>query len=223
VALELGGTLIKLYANGEKQNQAIESDNQERPIVKKVFAQDLPPAPQVIDIESLQKGVYSIQIKGFDNALVEVYSDNVKLNFYLDVNSNGVKDQDEPVIDVKKYVVNISKEKSVEKINLSRGWNLISLPIFDQDLKKASDLARLIESNGGRTTQVSKFDNGNWIHFINGSLKIGGKIDFGIDFNLIPGQSYFVYAQIDSEFVIKGNDHLDNPLLSPCFIGSSLL
>ncbi|RMD77597.1 hypothetical protein D6810_00540 [Candidatus Dojkabacteria bacterium] len=183
-------------------------------LFKTAYAQEAPPRPELIDINALNRGEYIIKLQGFEDANVIVEDDVVKLLFYVDVNSNGVQDPDEPLFDLDGLEFQVSKVKSYEKIGLKSGWNLVGFPLFGTDVKKASDLVKLINSSGGRATQISKYDNGNWIHFVDANLTNGESIQFGADFNLIPGQSYFVYSQIDSDFILKGNEYLENPPLN---------
>jgi len=177
-------------------------------------AKELPPAPEIIDLDELRKGVYTLMIPGYENAIVRVDEEGLNIEFFEDKNSNGIQDEGEESIDTSEYKVELSKVLSIDTIQLRKGWNFLSLPLYSEEIKKASDLSRMITASSGKVTQISKYDNGNWIHYIDANLVSGEEIKFGNDFNLIPGQAYFIYSQLDSEFALVGNEYYENPPIS---------
>jgi hypothetical protein len=179
--------------------------------ISNAYAQSAPPTPELLNINDLKVGEYILTIPGFETANVTVVDENVKLEFYIDNNANGVKDEDEPLVDISQVLIPISKVSTIEKYDLVAGWNLINIPVFDSSIQKASELITNSLLFEGFVTQVSKFDNGNWIHYTQSVTEGGELLTFGVDFNLVPGESYFVYSLNPSTFYIKGNDFLKTP------------
>lgn len=177
----------------------------------KVYAQTLPPAPVVVDVDNLEPGKYLISVPGFQTAEFTIVNDQARITFFNDVNNNGVKDIDEPIINPKDFATTISKTESIYKINLNLGWNLINLPVANSMIKKASDLSDYIRLSGGDIYQISTYQSGNWIHYVSRINDENKVIEFGTDFNIIPGQSYFINSATTSQFTISGNDFLEQP------------
>lgn len=177
----------------------------------KASAQILPPVPELVGIDNLTPGKYLISIAGFETAEFTVVNNQVEVKFFNDLNGNGIQDSNEPIINPRDYSTSISKTESIYTINLNLGWNLISLPIANTVIKKASDLTDYIRLSGGDIYQISTYQSGNWVHFVSRINDENKITEFGTDFNIIPGQSYFINSARRSRLTISGNDFLEQP------------
>lgn len=177
----------------------------------KASAQTLPPIPELVDIDNLTPGKYLISIPGFETAEFTVGNEQVQITFFNDTNGNGVQDTNEPIINPKDFATSISKIESIYTINLKIGWNLINLPVANSVIKKASDLSDYIRLTGGDVYQISTYQSGNWVHYVSRINDENKITEFGSDFNIVPGQSYFINSARRSQFRISGNDFLEQP------------
>ncbi|MFS8130544.1 MAG: SPOR domain-containing protein [Candidatus Dojkabacteria bacterium] len=169
--------------------------------VKIVHAQ---PVPDVLDPALLSKGTYSIVIPGFKNAEFSVLNNNVTVKYFDDINSDGIKESNEPYIDPTQYTVTLAKLSDLSAYELNAGWNLIALNFASADFTKASDLIKSINNQGVAAVQISKYDSGNWIHFVYRLNEQGAIESFGNDFTLIPGEGYFVRTLDNGIVQFKG-------------------
>ncbi|MEP7104048.1 MAG: fibronectin type III domain-containing protein [Candidatus Dojkabacteria bacterium] len=169
--------------------------------IKKVHAQ---PIPDVIDPEKLSKGTYTIFIPGYKNAEFAVYNNNVTMKYFEDTNGDGIKQADEQYVDLKAYTVTVSKLSDLTLYRLQTGWNLIALNFISTGFDTASDLAKEINRQGVNAVQISKYDNGNWIHYVYRVNEAQQAEEFGNDFTLVPGEGYFVRTINPGIISLKG-------------------
>lgn len=170
-------------------------------IVQKVHAQ---PIPDVLDPALLSKGTYRITVPGYKNAEFSIANNNVSIQYFKDDNSDGIKQDSEQYVDPATYQITVSKITDLTTYNFKIGWNLIALNLISSDLDSASELAKVITAQGVAIAQVSKFDNGNWVHFAYRVNDADQEETFGNDFKLIPGESYFVRALNQGTVSVKG-------------------
>ena len=169
--------------------------------VKKVYAQ---PVPDVIDPNALNKGTYRIVVPGYNNAEFSISTDNASVKYFDDKNANGVKDSGEDYIDPTTFTISVSKLSDLTTYTLNSGWNLIALNFVSNDFKTVSQLAAEMNRQGIHVVQISKYDNGNWIHFAY-RLNDGEEPEtFGNNFTLVPGEGYFIRALDAGTIVLKG-------------------
>ncbi|MEI6462130.1 MAG: fibronectin type III domain-containing protein [bacterium] len=135
-------------------------------------------------------GTYKINsISGYNltNKEVKVIdSNNLKINFFEDLNGDGIKQDNEPFITTP-LDVKIEKVSDTTIWDLKVGWNLISFNLVSSSIKTAKNLLDEITNQGGYATHVATYRNGKWVMY---SQRAG--IVLGQDYNLVPGEGYFV-------------------------------
>ncbi|MEO6728389.1 MAG: fibronectin type III domain-containing protein [Candidatus Dojkabacteria bacterium] len=170
-------------------------------IAKKVHAQ---PVPEVIDPILLSKGTYRILVPGYKNAEFSILNNNVSVKYFQDDNGNGIKEESEKYIDPSSYQITVAKLSDLTTYTLQTGWNLIALNFIASDLDQASELAKAMNEQGIAVVQVSKYDNGNWVHYVFRVTDSGNSENFGNDFKLVPGEGYFVRSLSPGVISLKG-------------------
>jgi hypothetical protein len=175
-------------------------------LIKKVKAQ---PVPVTIDPNKLKKGVYIIEVPGYKSAEVQIISDNVKLKLFEDLNADGIQQPGEKQLDPEIYEIKLAKKEDITIYNLEAGWNLVALDFVSQKINNASNLIKEINAQGIEAVQISKYDSGNWIHFVYRKADPTNPTDtdetFGNDFTLVPGEGYFVRTLDSGTLLLKGN------------------
>jgi len=138
-----------------------------------------------------QSGTYIFrandQILGIKDIVVD--GQEVQVKIFNDINGNDIRDEGEEYI-TELPSLTIEQENSLSNYKLISGWNLIHLNLVS--LKngnniKASDLVRDWNNQGAEIIQLAKYEAGQFITYTN-----RGGVVFGQDFNLMPGQGYFV-------------------------------
>ncbi len=124
---------------------------------------------------------------------------NVKL--FADLNANGVKDADEP--EIEDYTqIQIEQEASAVGYNLQSGWNLINFPLVsNKGIVTASDLIEYFNAQGANIVHVAKYTDAGFVMY---SKREDG-VQYANDFNLLPGQSYFVLNYTAKAVAFEGN------------------
>lgn len=179
--------------------------------VKKVYAQ---PIPDIIDPTELSKGTYQIVVPGYKNVQLAVLNNKVSIKYFGDKNSNGIKDSSEDYIDPKTFTISVSKLTDLTTYTINTGWNLIALNFVSKDFSKASDLIKEMNNQGVGAVQISKYDNGNWVHLVYRINEEGNAEVFGNDFNLVPGEGYFIRSIGNGVVVLKGQKFTSSVPLS---------
>lgn len=82
---------------------------------------------------------------------------------------------------------------------LIEGWNLVALPVRPVNFKTASGLIKDVVKKGGYVTTVSVWDGDRWQEFVQ-----RGKDQFGFDFELEPGEAYFLKNEKEVLWSIVG-------------------
>jgi hypothetical protein len=189
---------FKLHDNRCVTTVADLGDGQRKMLIGSVQAQDSD--PNIVT----DSGVYQVEggvVTGGTNLITLQVSDEVgqlEVKFFNDLNEDGVKDADEPYLDPGS--VRLIKKEDYESYQLIEGWNLVSFPIISGDIKTAKVLLDEIGKAGGYATHVSTFQNGQW--------KIYSErqdVAFADDFNIIPGEGYFVRVHVPTTLEVKGN------------------
>ncbi|GAB4284301.1 MAG: hypothetical protein Kow0081_1350 [Candidatus Dojkabacteria bacterium] len=204
---------INQEINPNQQNSRNElpilSDNQTQQgrtsIFPKVNAQTVPPTPELLDPEQLDRGVYVLNIPNFQTAEFRIYNDNVKVNYFVDANGDGIKQDNEEYIDVKQYEIQIERKASIKKFTFEKGWNLINFPLISNEFNTAEKLFSRLSDSGINALQISTYSNGKWIHYVQRVNENGEIVYFGTDFNLVPGQGYFINSLNPGTVILEGN------------------
>lgn len=175
-------------------------------IFSKVSAQsEQPPTPTSIDPNLLSSGKYSITMEGFNTAELEIFSNNVTVNYYVDINGDGQKQPEEPLIDPTNYGVSISKETEIFTHEFVKGWNLISMPFISTEINTARGLLEELWKQRIYGVQISKYSDGKWVNYVARFNANSEVEEFGSNFNLIPGEAYFVRNLDSGVFILEGS------------------
>mgnify|MGYP003992996347 FL=1 len=101
--------------------------------------------------------------------------------------------------------VEASEIKAVYQLN--QGWNLVAFPVKPVNFRNASGLILDVAKKGGYVTTVSKWDGDRCIEFVQ-----RGKDQFGFDFEITPGQAYFLQNQKEVSWQVIGEPVLAKDL-----------
>ncbi|OGY09617.1 MAG: hypothetical protein A2782_02485 [Candidatus Blackburnbacteria bacterium RIFCSPHIGHO2_01_FULL_43_15b] len=126
----------------------------------------------------------------------------IKVTTYYDQNRNGKWDDNEHAIPWAGVQVELRKVNQEKFINLSAGWNLITLTAVPSIPLTASSLLAQIAKQGGYATSVANLENGEWQTYV----QRGDKAYSGQDFPLLPGKAYFVKNLKKSVMIFEGQD-----------------
>ncbi|MBN1331343.1 hypothetical protein JW978_00455 [Candidatus Dojkabacteria bacterium] len=134
-------------------------------------------------------------------------ADRAEIRLFIDTNGNGKKDKDEPVLD--DYTsLSLKKDSEVATYNLSAGWNLITMPLISSDgISTASELLDHFNNQGADIKHIAKYTDSGFEMY----TKRENEQEFSNDYNIVPGQSYFVLNYTPVEAKIKGNK-FDEPI-----------
>lgn len=128
---------------------------------------------------------------------------HVKL--YYDRNANGKRDEGEEFIDDYSQI-QLSKEASARVFNLSAGWNLLTFPLYDTRAQGAVQTASALmdhwNGQGADIKHIARYKNGKFEMF----SKRENEVEYANDYNLIPGEAYFVLNYVPAAVNFEGNE-----------------
>lgn len=158
-------------------------------------------------LEVSESGLYKLYAdNNFEQPLTEFAvhldgSDTVVIKLFVDSNGNGIKDAgEEEMTDVSQ--LQLRKESEVAQYNLAAGWNAISLPLVsNQGIDTASELITLLNNQGADIKHIAKYTDSGFQMY----TRREGDVTYSNDFNLIPGQGYFILNYQPSVVEITGN------------------
>jgi hypothetical protein len=164
--------------------------------------------------EKLDKGVYQISGKDVTTKILEVNSDDTYYIYFYDSNGNGTYDQGEQYLsDLEaeglKEEIEFEKVADFVDYNFKVGWNLFAFPFVMQgentsEIVKASELLHKANEEGAYVTHVATYRHGQWMIYSE-----RGGISFSMDFNVLPGEGYFLKNYNATTFGLKGKEILD--------------
>jgi len=163
------------------------------------------PIPDVIDPTLLDAGLYDITISGYRTAEVNISQNQTTVQYFEDLNGDGIRQSNEQYIDPNLYTIDISIKQATSIFDFEPGWNVITLNLVNEDIRKTSSFARVLRDSGVEVTQISKYDSGKWIHYVSRIDNNGDLVEYGNDYNLVPGEGYFVRVLNSGSAVITGN------------------
>ncbi|RJP47577.1 MAG: hypothetical protein C4584_00295 [Armatimonadetes bacterium] len=132
----------------------------------------------------------------------EVDGPLVSVLVFDDRNGNGRMDSSEEPVSLAALNVELDNVYQEKMIELTAGWNLVTLNILPSKALTASVLGGEIAKQGGYSTTISTLENGVWKSYVTR----GDKTYTGEDFPIEPGKAYFVKALKPSVLVIKGQE-----------------
>jgi hypothetical protein len=151
-------------------------------------------------VELNSTGTYTItsgntSIKEFK--VMDLVNGKAKIVFFDDKNANGIRDTGEEDITTP-VEVKIEKTSDISRFELNEGWNLVGYEYTEA--RTAKDLLSNISSNGGYATHVATYRQGGWVMYSERAEK-----SFGNNFNLVPGEGYFVKVIKSGKLSFEGN------------------
>lgn len=154
---------------------------------------------------------------GYELSSTNVLTKNIsvvepgKVMYFYDTNENGIKDTDESyVLNIDDmYDISFKKVAEVQSYRFAQGWNAISFPMLLQDgdnanVRTAGDLLALIREEGYTATHVTTYRAGQFVVYSERLGNDGELITFGDDFNLLPGEGYFIKSYSVGNFAVTG-------------------
>lgn len=164
-----------------------------------------PPGPETITPDLLNRGVYKLDIEGYGSAEFTIYADGIKVQYFEDISGDGIKQENEPFIDLNQYQIQISKQQELKPYVFNTGWNSVTFNIISQNLETASEVVTALSAQGIRVEQISRLDKGQWLHFVVEPTASGVNSTYGTDFKIIPGQGYFIRTLNQGTVYLTGN------------------
>lgn len=166
---------------------------------------------KIEDRESIDSGVYLVTTDGRDRE-VTISDDDTPVVYFEDLNGNNVRDDGERLlspVETEDLVLEVNKIAEATGYYLSEGWNLISLPSIMEDedtsqVRKASELIKNFNDQGAKVTHVTTFRSGAFVIYSVRENNAGSLIQFGEDFNIIPGEGYFIKNYDPANITLKG-------------------
>lgn len=127
------------------------------------------------------------------------------IKLFYDDNGNGTRDEGEEFFQDYDQIT-ISKENSIERYKLDYGWNLITFPLYDNSaenpVQTASALLRTWNGKGAEIKHIARYKGGQFEMY----SEREGEIEFSNDFNLIPGEAYFILNYEATDVTFAGNE-----------------
>jgi len=179
-------------------------------LISKVRAADyeyLNPAELIEDL-ALPEGSYAVKFATTSKTTDFIKTDDTHIVFFEDANDNGKLDADEIILSPYEAQMeyNVAFERTADsfKLVLQEGYNLVSFPILfkdenEKEIKKASELIEYLNKQGAEITSITIYRGGKFMPYV-----IRDGKSFGDDFNILPGEGYFVKSNSSGEFLYSG-------------------
>jgi hypothetical protein len=121
---------------------------------------------------------------------------------FYDTNENGVHDEGEDyIVDYDSF--NFEKIRDLRVVELEPGLNLVTMPLYTEDLSSAIKLVQDVDSQGAEANALGVYHNtrsrDGW-QFVNNR----GAENYGDDFRIEPGKGVYINVNSDSKFYIDG-------------------
>lgn len=128
-------------------------------------------------------------------------ADRAEIRLFVDENGNGKKDAGEKVLD--DYTqIQLRKESEVATYNLFAGWNLVTVPLIsDEGVDTASKLLKHFNDQGADVKHVAKYTSSGFEMY----TKRENDQEYSNDFNIVPGQGYFLLNYSAAKVKISGH------------------
>lgn len=179
-------------------------------LISKIRAQEIEPIDPAILIKDLELPEGSYEVKSSSTSITTsfVKTDDNTIVFFEDANDNGKLDNDETLLSP--YETQVEYQVSYEmvadsfKLVLQEGYNLVSFPILfkdenEKEIKKVSELIEYLNKQGTEITTITAYRGGKFLPYV-----IRDGVGFGDDFNILPGEGYFVLTHSSGEFIFTG-------------------
>ncbi len=164
--------------------------------------------------DNLDPGVYNIKGKKITTKTLNIRNSG-PIRLFYDKNENGKRDPGEKYLtdkQAKKITYSVSKVSEVTNYSLSVGWNTMSFPTLMQgdntsNIESASQLLGELNKQGAKVTHITTYRNGKFYIYTQRSDNSGKTISFNPDFNLVPGEGYFIKNYKDSVISLRGREY----------------
>ena len=178
--------------------------------MKKAGAEEtgsIDPALLIKDLE-LPEGEYKIKSTGANSQTDFIKTNNNQILFFEDANGNNELDSDETILSPYEaqltYGVSYERTADAFQLVLERGLNLVSFPVIfknseGKEIKKVSSLVEYLNTKGAQVTSVATYRGGKFISYVIREEQV-----FGEDFNLLPGEGYFINTRARGVFNYSG-------------------
>ena len=193
---------------------------------KALAAEQWPDASKFVDNLKLAEGVYKVTYGTGSKTTQFVKTNDNHIVFFSDDNDNGILDENEYILSPAeaqyKYSVSYAKVADSFKLTLTEGFNLVAFPIIftdanDKEISKASDLIDFLNEGGTQITSIAAFRSGKFIIYTNRNGE-----EYGDDFNILPGEGYFLKSLSDGVFLYSGKK-VENSLEVQLYEGWNLV
>ncbi|HPM14214.1 MAG TPA: hypothetical protein PLK49_02315, partial [Candidatus Dojkabacteria bacterium] len=193
---------------------------------KVLAAEQWPDASKFVDDLALAEGVYKVTSGSGSKTTQFVQTNDNHIVFFSDDNGNEILDEDEYILSPAeaeyKYSVSYSKVADSFKLTLTEGFNLVAFPIIftdtnGEDISKASKLINYLNDKGAQITSITAFRSGKFLVYANRDGQ-----EYGEDFNILPGEGYFLKSLSDGVFLFSGKK-VENSLEIQLYEGWNLV
>jgi hypothetical protein len=93
---------------------------------------------------------------------------------------------------------------------MKAGWNLITIPMLMKEegtskIEKASEFLQRLNENGASVTHITTYRSNKFITYSARLDQDGVLNTYGEDYNILPGEAYFVKSLSNIDISLKGN------------------
>lgn len=159
----------------------------------------------------VQPGIYEVVSDQVTTKQLSIV-DGQGIVYFFDRNKNGIKEADEPYYDGSVYSLDVKFNKvlDVQSYKLQSGWNLITIPLLmkgedTSKISKASEFLQNLNGNGISATHIATYRSNKFITYSQRPDENGNPAIYGEDFNILPGEAYFVKSLSNMDIALKGN------------------
>lgn len=160
---------------------------------------------------TLEPGVYEVNNDDITTKEISIV-EGKGITYFFDKNKNGIKEDSEPYYFGSIYSLDVKFKKlmDVQTYKLKQGWNLIAMPMLmrgeeTSQIQKASEFLAKLNSNGAGVTHISTYRANQFILYSAREDAEGVVSFYGEDFNILPGEAYYVKSLADNTITLKGN------------------
>jgi hypothetical protein len=162
-----------------------------------------------VEDSSLEEGTYVLMNNGNPRTRSFVKTSNNNIVYFSDDNQNGILDEDESILSQNqlnyRYNVTYSRVADSFELILERGLNLVSFPIIfkkqnGDEIKTAKETLEYLNSEGADVTMIATYRDGVPVVYVNREGKEYGEGDF----NILPGEGYFLLSNRRGIFRYSG-------------------
>jgi hypothetical protein len=204
-----------------------ESDFGKKRVGTQVFASEVyTPDETEENLRRIEAGGYELIGDSIGSQSVLLEKDG-HLAFFYDTNGNGVMDEEESYLsdeemDQMMRQIKVNPTAEAQKYSLQVGWNMFSFPLLMEgegtsQVKDAKGLIEKLNQQTAHATHLATYRSGQFLVYTNREDAEGTQYSFGGNFNLIPGEAYFVknYRKTEVNLVGRKVDGSLEILLEP--------